>query len=111
MSDQGMKQARDTTRDAFQELLDRQADEDGSERVSLTDAQPDIPGGGFPSGIVPEGNLIGSDGNAFYVLGKCRREAIRAGVPTTEIADFCDEAMSGNYDHLLATTMRYFEVN
>jgi hypothetical protein len=66
---------------------------------------------GFPCGIVPEVNLIGSDGNAFYVLGKCRREAIRAGVPTTEIVDFCDEAMSGNYDKLLATTMRYFEVN
>ena len=55
--------------------------------------------------------LIGTDGNAFAVLGKVRRAMIEAGVSTEEIEDFMGEAMSSNYDHLLATCMKWVNVS
>ena len=54
--------------------------------------------------------LTGSDGNAFAVLGKVV-DAMRAkGVPAEEISAFKTEAMSGDYDNLLATCMRWVNV-
>lgn len=53
--------------------------------------------------------LTGLDGNAFAVLGRCQTAARRAKVPETEIKTFLDEAMSGDYDHLLQTCMRWFD--
>lgn len=73
--------------------------------------EPDLPGGGFPCGITPEVNLIGKDGNAFSILGHCQRAARKAGVPPDEIGHFMAEATGGDYDNVLATAMRYFEVN
>lgn len=52
--------------------------------------------------------LTGLDGNAFAVLGRCREAAKDAGLPEDEIATFMDEAMAGDYDHLLQTAMRWF---
>lgn len=54
--------------------------------------------------------LIGTDGNAFAVLGKVQREMRRAGVPAAEVKEFLDEAMSGDYDNLLVTCMKWVEV-
>lgn len=54
-------------------------------------------------------SLIGKDGNAFNILGLCKRAAYRAGVPDRDIADFLDEATQGDYDHLLATCQRWFD--
>lgn len=48
-------------------------------------------------------DLIGLDGNAFALLGAFRREARRSGWPTEAITAVTEEAMSGDYDHLLAT--------
>ncbi len=59
----------------------------------------------------PELKLIGQDGNAFMVLGLARKAAIKAGWTKEEIEKFMDEAMSGNYDHLLQTCMENFEVS
>ncbi len=59
----------------------------------------------------PELKLIGQDGNAFMVLGLAQRAAKKAGWTKEEIEDFMDEAMSGNYDHLLQTCMEKFEVS
>jgi hypothetical protein len=53
--------------------------------------------------------LIGQDGNAFAILGKARR-ALRLAGRGDEWADFVAEATSGDYDHLLATAMDWFEV-
>lgn len=53
--------------------------------------------------------LTGMDGNAFNVLGLCRRAAQRAGVPGEQIKQFMAEATIGDYDHLLATCMRWFD--
>jgi len=52
--------------------------------------------------------LTGRDGNAFAVIGHCRGAAWDAGLPEHEIAAFTDEAMEGDYDHLLQTAMRWF---
>ena len=56
-------------------------------------------------------DLIGQDGNAFMVLGLCQKAARRAGVEDTKINEFLDEAKQGDYDHLLRTCMKYFNVN
>jgi hypothetical protein len=54
--------------------------------------------------------LTGHDGNAFAVLGRCRQAALDAGLSEDEIAAFMTEAMAGDYDHLLQTAMRWFEI-
>jgi hypothetical protein len=55
--------------------------------------------------------LSGSDGNAFAVLGRCRTQARRAGVGADEIQAFFTEAMAGDYNALLQTCMRWFDVS
>tara|TARA_R110000824_G_scaffold169965_10_gene347197 strand:+ start:6464 stop:6676 length:213 start_codon:yes stop_codon:yes gene_type:complete len=55
--------------------------------------------------------LTGNDGNAFAILGNCKKEARRAGLTKDQIDEFMTEAMAGDYDHLLQTCMKYFEVN
>ena len=53
--------------------------------------------------------LIGENGNAFAILGRVRRGILNSDRP--ELADeFIMEATSGDYDHLLATCMRYVTV-
>ena len=54
--------------------------------------------------------LVGQDGNAFNVLGLARRAARNAGWTKEKIAAFLNEAMSGDYNHLLCVCMDYFEV-
>lgn len=54
--------------------------------------------------------LTGQDGNAFAILGRCRAAARDAGLSDEDIAAFMDEAMAGDYDHLLQTAMRWFEI-
>lgn len=54
--------------------------------------------------------LIGGDGNAFAILGQVMRAMRRAGLSQVEIEQYQEEATSGDYDHLLATTMRWVEV-
>ena len=53
--------------------------------------------------------LVGEDGNAFNILGRARR-ALRQAGRDDEWATFVAEATSGDYDHLLATVMNWFEV-
>ena len=55
--------------------------------------------------------LIGEDGNAFAILGTCRQAMRRALLPQAEIDAFMAEATSGNYDQLLRTCMRWFDVS
>lgn len=54
--------------------------------------------------------LVGEDGNAFSILGSCRRAMRRAGLDNDEIEAFSTEATSGDYDHLLQTCMAWFDV-
>lgn len=55
--------------------------------------------------------LTGKDGNAFMVMGLCQRAAQKAGLSKAEIDEFFKEAQAGDYDHLLATCMQWFDVD
>lgn len=54
--------------------------------------------------------LGGMDGNAFAILAKVTRSMQRALVSQIEIDSFKTEAMSGDYDHLLQTCMKWVDV-
>ena len=49
--------------------------------------------------------LSGQDGNAL-----CKRAMQRVHLPQEEIDQFMKEAMFGDYNHLLATVMSWFDV-
>jgi hypothetical protein len=49
--------------------------------------------------------LIGLDGNAYSIMGAFSRNAKHQGWTEAEVKAVLDEAMSGDYDHLLATIM------
>lgn len=51
--------------------------------------------------------LVGEDGNAFSILGRAQQAMRRAKVDKEVIKEYMDEAQSGDYNHLLATTMNY----
>ena len=51
--------------------------------------------------------LSGQDGNAFAILGRTAAALRAAGVPSEEIDAYFAEATSGDYDHLLQTTMAW----
>jgi hypothetical protein len=51
--------------------------------------------------------LAGQDGNAFSILGRVAHAMRRAGLSDEEIAQFHDEATSGDYDNLLITVMEW----
>jgi len=55
--------------------------------------------------------LIGTDGNAFAILGAALNKAREAGWSVAKFQKFKQEATSGNYDQLLATVMEYFDVS
>lgn len=58
-----------------------------------------------------EVELSGTDGNAMSIIGRVRREMRVAGVPSDEIEAFSDEAMSGDYDNVLQTCMKWVNVS
>jgi hypothetical protein len=57
-----------------------------------------------------EVELLGEDGNAFAILGKVRRALKKADLPDEEIKEFMDEAMSGDYNHLLVTVNEWVNI-
>jgi len=57
----------------------------------------------------PTVKLIGTDGNSFAVLGKVSKALKQAGL-VDEAKKYMDEAMSGDYNHLLQVTMKYVNV-
>lgn len=54
--------------------------------------------------------LSGTDGNAFSIIGTTARELRRGGASPAQVDAFRDEAMSGDYDNLLQTAMRWVNV-
>lgn len=54
--------------------------------------------------------LIGTEGNAFAVMGKVRQAMRRAGVSSVVLDEYTKEATAGDYDNLLRVTMDYVEV-
>lgn len=58
-----------------------------------------------------EVRLVGSDGNGFFIMGAVIKELRKNGVSSKEIDKFREEAMSGDYDNLLRTCMRWVTVS
>jgi hypothetical protein len=54
--------------------------------------------------------LVGNDGNAFAIMGACKQAGRKAGYTAEQLAAYQKESMSGDYDHLLATAMKWFDV-
>lgn len=54
--------------------------------------------------------LVGRDGNAFNILGLCQRAAKQAGWTKEQIDAVMTDMRAGDYDHLLQTAMKHFEV-
>jgi hypothetical protein len=63
-----------------------------------------------PETVKPPLKLIGRDGNAFAILGAAQSAARKAGWPKEKTSAFIREAMSGDYDNLLALCMKEFDV-
>jgi hypothetical protein len=62
----------------------------------------------YPDIEVP---LTGQDGNGFFIIGRVGMALRKAGVDQAEVTEFRKEAMSGDYDHLLQTCMRWVSVS
>ena len=58
----------------------------------------------------PNVQLVGSDGNAFAIIGRCISAARKAKWSQEQIDNVRKEMMSGDYDHLLQTACMYFDV-
>ena len=58
----------------------------------------------------PTVKLAGQDGNAFAILGACQKAARQAGWSAERIKAVIQEMTAGDYDHLLATAMKNFDV-
>lgn len=58
----------------------------------------------------PRVKLVGMDGNAFSILSRVKTAMKKGGWSKKEIENFLEEAMSGDYDHLLQTVIKYCEV-
>jgi hypothetical protein len=54
-------------------------------------------------------NLVGTDGNAFAVLGAFQRAARKQGWTKEEIGAIITECMTGDYNNLLSTILKYTE--
>ena len=58
----------------------------------------------------PTVKLIGQDGNAFLIMGRVKQALKRAGADKEYIDQYITKATSGDYNHLLAVSMEYVEV-
>jgi hypothetical protein len=58
-----------------------------------------------------EVELVGRDGNAFAIMGRVSKALEDNGVSKKETKKFLDECMSGDYDHLLQTCLKWVNVS
>lgn len=58
-----------------------------------------------------EVELTGNDGNAFSVMGSVSRALRAHGIDQSEVETYRREAMSGDYDALLQTTMQWVSIS
>ena len=54
-------------------------------------------------------DLIGKDGNAFFIMGAVSKALRRAGHYDL-VKEYTDKAMSGDYNNLLRITMEYVTI-
>lgn len=54
--------------------------------------------------------LTSNDGNAFAIISSVARALRQAGANADEISEYQTESMSGDYDNLLRTAMKWVNV-
>lgn len=57
-----------------------------------------------------EVELSGEDGNAMSIIGRVRRALRKAGATEEQLKEFSDDAMSGDYNHVLQTCVKWVDV-
>ena len=60
--------------------------------------------------VKPVVELVGQDGNAFAIMGRVSKALRRAGADKEYVDKYMEESMSGDYDNLLVTAMKYADV-
>lgn len=58
-----------------------------------------------------EVELVGHDGNAFAIMARVKSALHDNGVSSEEIEEYLAESMSGDYNNLLRTAMRWVSVS
>lgn len=58
----------------------------------------------------PKVKLTGVDGNAFVIMGVCRRAWIKAGNKDSSWLPIQQEMKSSDHDHLIRVAMKHFDV-
>lgn len=58
-----------------------------------------------------EVTLVGQNGNVFNIVGIVDKALRKGGVSKEERVDFFNEAVDGDYDHLLVTCMKWVTCN
>jgi len=56
-------------------------------------------------------DLDGPDGNAFAIMGKCKRAGFDNGWNVQKIDDFLAECQSGDYNNLLSVVRKKFDID
>ena len=59
----------------------------------------------------PKVKLVGEDGNALAIIGRCKREAKKFGWTNEQVSSFIEDATAGDYKHLLKTVCEQFETD
>jgi hypothetical protein len=59
----------------------------------------------------PKVQLVGMDGNAYSILGRCHGAAMKFGWSKEQWNEFSAKAKSGNYDNLLRTVVEWFDTD
>ena len=54
--------------------------------------------------------IVGCDGNAFSILGRCFAAMRSSGLSKTELDEFKKQATSGDYTNLLSTCLEWFDI-
>lgn len=58
----------------------------------------------------PKVKLIGEDGNALAILGKCKQVSAKEKWTSEKWKEFQDKATEGDYNNLLCTVSKYFDI-
>lgn len=55
--------------------------------------------------------LSGEDGNAFFIIGRVRSAMREAGLDAAAVTAYSNEAMDGDYEHVLSVTANTVSVS
>lgn len=58
----------------------------------------------------PKVRLVGENGNAFVIMSRVSAALKKAGYSADQITEYKNQAMKGDYDHLLRVTMKWVDV-